>query len=88
MAENGWIVHLSDSRKTAVENVVNVLAEKGIEARVVDPRQWLTWHLDASSVEDLILALNIAVGTGTIQDEATVAGLRSLLEDCEEWLND
>lgn len=81
-----WGLDLPPTDAAGVQSLVALLAANGVEASAVDPRRWLTWHLDRSSVEGLRAALQAALTSGRLLDDRVIAGVESLLEDCDEWL--
>lgn len=83
-----WSFELGDASETAVRAAVAVLKEGGVEADAVDSSQWLTWHLDRSSVESLEAGLRAGLTVGNSFDARTAAALRSLLAECQCWLGD
>ena len=83
-----WSLELRDTSETAVRAAAAVLSERGVDADAVDPSQWLTWHLDRSSVESLEAGLRAGLAVGDSFDARTAAALQGLLEDCQRWLGE
>lgn len=84
--DNRWVLDLGSSDAAGVQSLVKLLASSGVEASAVDPRRWLTWHLDRSSVEGLKAALQAALASRLLVDAQVIAGVESLLDECDEWL--
>lgn len=79
-----WDVECSGLSEVEAREAAAVLTADGFQAAPVDPRLWLTWRLDADSVLALAPALREALET--VKSEHTRNSLRSLLEDCDDWL--
>ena len=69
----------------SASSLVESLERLGYRAEALNPSRWLTWHLDRASVETLAVGLRIAASR--VSDRQGKAGLESLLEDCESWLD-
>lgn len=85
-AEAVWNVEVAAVSPTVASELVQLLAQIGHEAQAIDPKRWLTWHLDHASVEALSIGLKAATQGREVDDSVVRAGLQSLLEDCESWL--
>lgn len=81
-----WGIDVTGITRDDASRVVTMLESSGFEASAVDPSRSMTWYLDRPSVEILASGLRAALESGQIVDHVTMAGLSSLLEDCEEWL--
>ena len=83
-----WSLDLADTSETAVRAAAGLLSEHGVEAAVVDPNRWLTWHFDRSTVESLAAGLRAGLATGEFPDVQVLTAVQSLLEDCQRWLDE
>lgn len=81
-----WSLEVESLGTHKVGDAVELLGAQGIGAAAIDPSRWLVWNLDDSSVEYLSAALRQWLERRPTEDSDMIAGLQSMLEDCEEWL--
>lgn len=82
-----WALDLEDLSEERAKWAAELLTARGVPAVPVDPRLWLTWHLDRASIEALIVGLRAGLDRGSVSGDAAAA-IASLLEDCESWVAD
>lgn len=87
MGERAWSLDVPGLTQDVADGLVSLLqAGHGLDASAVDPKRWLTLHLDAPSVRSLRSALQVAVAASTDPGGVEVAGLQSLIEEFDQWI--
>ncbi|GAA1845744.1 hypothetical protein [Agromyces salentinus] len=55
-------------------------------ATPLDPRLWLTRHLDADTVQTIVRGLEVAIGSGQVPENDR-QDIHDVIDDFDEWLS-